>query len=712
VNGICTSTFKPFSALQVQTAAVPVPSGVPAITNAALYDWAERRYPQYFRGAAVDGSGTDYVYRFYPGTGNYIAVKAGEVTVSGTLTQGAVLLGGTLDSLAAVVSASSGDTWTCIHSSTVNCLGFDEAGVGLSAFGGLSAAVVADPLDAGNKVARLVKPATAETWAGATVRTDAATNTVATISFAAGSVVSLRMLSPAVGETIMLKVEGSTNGGTDLEAQATTGSANAWETLSFDFSKPTAGSYNAARSYRIVSVFPHYGAGVPSERVYHVDELSLRTTASLPADTGNTGTCFVTSLVNCQDFDGASMGLVPFGGLSASYTADPASAANGVVKLVKHAGGDVWAGTAVGPGSSAGTVTPVKFGAYRTVTLRVFSPAAGEKMMLKLENSVNYQTVYVEAVASTVGAGAWETLTFDFDKATAGTYDRNSVYDRTVLFPRPGVAVAADQIWYVDELALKTEDKLTGWNLVWADEFDTNGLPDAAKWDYDTERNAYGWYNNELQYYSRARLANSAVSAGKLNITAIRENLSGSVSDWGPSSEQFTSARLITRGKASWTYGFFEVRAKLPCSLGTWPAIWTLGTGGRWPEDGEIDIMEQRGISTADKAVVLGTIHDFASYNGLLGGVSQGSQITLADACTAFHNYQLTWNAQRIVMAVDDGNYFTYLNPGDGDVNKWPFDHPQYMLLNLAMGGVLGGPVPAGFVSDQMQVEYVRVYQK
>jgi len=251
---------------------------------------------------------------------------------------------------------------------------------------------------------------------------------------------------------------------------------------------------------------------------------------------------------------------------------------------------------------------------------------------------------------------------------------------------------------------------LAGWTLVWSDEFSTDGLPDATKWGYDTERNQLGWYNNEKQYYSAARLENTSVQNGMLTITARKESLTGAA-DYG--GQAYTSARLITRGKASWTYGFFEVRAKLPCSLGTWPAIWMLGTGGRWPEDGEIDIMEQKGFSIAEKTQVSGTIHTKAyNYFGGTLGVGRGASTTVADACTKFHNYQLTWSADKIEMAVDGVPYFEYFNPKDGNFDKWPFDRPQFMILNLAMGGDLGGTIPSNFVSDQMVVDYVRVYQR
>jgi len=249
-----------------------------------------------------------------------------------------------------------------------------------------------------------------------------------------------------------------------------------------------------------------------------------------------------------------------------------------------------------------------------------------------------------------------------------------------------------------------------GWTLVWSDEFDVDGLPDSSKWDYDTARNQAGWYNNERQYYSANRLENSSVQNGNLTITARKESLT-SAADYG--GQAYTSARLITRGKASWTYGLYEVRAKLPCSLGTWPAIWMLGTGGVWPDDGEIDIMEQKGFSTAEKARVSGTIHTKAyNYSGGALGVGQGSSSTVADACTAFHSYQLTWDKDKLVIGVDNISYFTYLKAASATYATWPFDKPQYLILNLAMGGDLGGAVPASFVSDQMVVDYVRVYQR
>jgi beta-glucanase (GH16 family) len=237
------------------------------------------------------------------------------------------------------------------------------------------------------------------------------------------------------------------------------------------------------------------------------------------------------------------------------------------------------------------------------------------------------------------------------------------------------------------------------YRLVWFDEFNLDGLPDATRWDYDTERNRLGWYNNELQYYASGRLENSQVSGGTLRITARRESLNGAA-DWG--GQRYTSARLITRGKAAWTYGYFEIRARLPCGRGTWPAIWTLGTGGVWPDDGELDIMEQVG---SNPTRVFGTVHTQVS-----GGPGTGGAVQVPDDCTAFHSYQMHWTADEIAMAIDGVVYYRYTNPRSGKA-RWPFDAPQYLLLNLAIGGVLGGTVDDSIFPVTMEIDHVRIWQ-
>ncbi|NJD06049.1 MAG: glycoside hydrolase family 16 protein [Methylococcaceae bacterium] len=240
-----------------------------------------------------------------------------------------------------------------------------------------------------------------------------------------------------------------------------------------------------------------------------------------------------------------------------------------------------------------------------------------------------------------------------------------------------------------------------GYRLVWSDEFNGRGLPAPSKWSYDTEANQSGWYNNELQYYAAANRHFSRRLKGKLLITARKQAMAGEP-DYG--GQQYSSARLITRDKASWTYGFFEIRAKLPCSLGTWPAIWLLGTEGDWPAGGEIDIMEHVGKTPG---IVYGTIHNTATA----GTSGDGGQIEVKTACRRYHNYQLTWTPQRLDIGVDGTIFHSYANDGSGSA-RWPFDRPQYLILNLAIGGDMAGPV----VDDdglpaKLAVEYVRVYQ-
>lgn len=238
--------------------------------------------------------------------------------------------------------------------------------------------------------------------------------------------------------------------------------------------------------------------------------------------------------------------------------------------------------------------------------------------------------------------------------------------------------------------------------LVWSDEFANDGLPDATKWVHETGRNKEGWYNNEKQYYSSPRLENARVHDGVLTITARKESRSNQP-DWG--GQAYSSTRLATLGKKDWTYGFFDIRAKLPCGKGTWPAIWMLGSGtGNWPAQGELDIMEWVG-SRPER--MFSTVHTTSGS----GGNGKGADAPVVDACNAFHNYQMYWTAQQIVFAVDGKVHFTYKNPGTG-VDAWPFDAPQFMILNVAIGGDLGGAVDDTIFPVQMDVEYVRVYQK
>jgi beta-glucanase (GH16 family) len=247
-----------------------------------------------------------------------------------------------------------------------------------------------------------------------------------------------------------------------------------------------------------------------------------------------------------------------------------------------------------------------------------------------------------------------------------------------------------------------------GYGLVWSDEFDTPGLPDPSKWKYDTSRNADGWFNNEKQYYAASREKNARVANGRLVIEAHSEDLSSAgLADWGK--QKYTSTRLITQGLGDWTYGFFEIRAKLACGRGTWPAIWMLPSNQsvKWPAGGEIDIMEHVGF---DPGVIHHSIHTSA-FN-FSRGTQKTSSHTVPDACDAMHKYQLLWTADFMVFGVDDQPKLLFRKESDKQA-RWPFDQPQHLLLNIAVGGNWGGQkgVDDAAFPAQMEVDYVRIYQ-
>jgi beta-glucanase (GH16 family) len=243
--------------------------------------------------------------------------------------------------------------------------------------------------------------------------------------------------------------------------------------------------------------------------------------------------------------------------------------------------------------------------------------------------------------------------------------------------------------------------------LAWSDEFDGTRL-DPRKWRYDISRNKLGWYNGELQYYADGRPENVRVENGRLIIEARREDLDPKkYPDWG--GQHYTSAKIATQGKAAWTYGFFEVRAKLPCARGTWPAIWMLPETGGWPDGGEIDIMEQVG---SQPEVVHATLHTALFVHSR--GTQRGAELNLPGSCSDFHLYQLDWRATSITIGVDGHAYMRVRNDQPGGRGAWPFDAPFHMILNLAMGG--GWAAARGMddaaLPQRMEVDYVRVWQR
>ena len=239
------------------------------------------------------------------------------------------------------------------------------------------------------------------------------------------------------------------------------------------------------------------------------------------------------------------------------------------------------------------------------------------------------------------------------------------------------------------------------YKMIWSDEFNYSGLPDSTLWKYDTEGNQHGWGNHESQIFTVDSLKNAHVSDGTLKITALNEK---------NGDKHFTSARL--NSVEAWQYGRIEVRAKLPDGRGTWPAIWMMPGGwsfndGNWPDVGEIDIMEHVG---SNAGVVHASAHS-KDYQWQKGTQKTGI-IEVPEATTDFHTYILEWNAQEMKTFVDDSLYFTYKNEGLG-VDKWPYDKPFYLILNVTVGGAWGAThgIDTAAFPQTMEVDYVRVYQ-
>ncbi len=232
---------------------------------------------------------------------------------------------------------------------------------------------------------------------------------------------------------------------------------------------------------------------------------------------------------------------------------------------------------------------------------------------------------------------------------------------------------------------------------VWEDNFSVNGAPDPSKWVFET--GGSGWGNNELQYYTSG--ANASVNGGNLSIDVKKENVSG---------REYTSSRMITKGKGDWLYGRFEIRAKLPKGRGTWPAIWMLSSDnvyGNWPASGEMDIMEHVGY---DPNNIHCSIHTSA-YNHTRGTQKTTSQV-VPGATDNFHVYRIDWTPYAVRGYIDGSKYFEFVNENTG-FTTWPFNKKFFLILNVAVGGDWGGAqgVDNTAFPTSMLVDYVKVYK-
>lgn len=408
------------------------------------------------------------------------------------------------------------------------------------------------------------------------------------------------------------------------------------------------------------------------------------------------------------DFSNGSDYFSTFANSSFAFTVNPQEPNNNVGQFFND-GSDPWQGFYID------LDTPIDLDQQQEITLSFyqFDPNV-HTIYVKLENGTNPD---VEVVQNTSGAGWSNGLLFDFSNATisgtANTVNATGTYNRLVILIDGGVALPGTYlIDNIDDGSEPTDphalDVIYN-DLVWSDEFDTNGAIDSNNWHHQTQLPAGGsWFNGEQQHYTN-RIENSFVDNGFLNINAVKE----SFTDQGET-KQYTSARL--NSKFAFTFGRVDVRAKLPFGDGTWPAIWTLGKnvnedGGfwdsqygtvGWPACGEIDIMEH-GLGTTNH--VSSALHTPSSY----GNTMNYQSYVLNDVANDYHVYSMNWSPDQITFLIDDVGFYTY-NPTVKDDSTWPFYEDQYLLLNVAMGGI-AGMIDPNFAESSMVIDYVRVYQ-
>ena len=351
-----------------------------------------------------------------------------------------------------------------------------------------------------------------------------------------------------------------------------------------------------------------------------------------------------------------------------------------------------------------------------TLSFYSFDPNS-HNILLKLENGTNPNVEVIETF-TVPSSSDWQTISFDFTDAINSSDGTNvsatGTYNRLVIiidheFFTPGTYLI-DNITDGTIPSDPSDLDVIYTDLVWYDEFDNNGAIDASKWHHQTiGPNGGQWYNGELQHYTN-RIDNSFVANGNLNIVAKSENFSQ-----GGINLNYTSARL--NSKFAFTYGRVDVRAKLPFGNGTWPAIWALGKNiiengaywdeqgfgtTSWPACGEIDVMEH-GLHATNE--VSSAIHTTSSSGNTVNTATN----MLSNVSENYHLYSMNWSPDQITFMIDGVGYYTYSPPIQNN-DTWTFNLEQYLLLNIAMGGI-AGEVDPGFSESSMVIDYVRVYQ-
>ncbi|WP_188405207.1 family 16 glycosylhydrolase [Psychroflexus salis] len=371
----------------------------------------------------------------------------------------------------------------------------------------------------------------------------------------------------------------------------------------------------------------------------------------------------------------------------------------------------------------------INLGTNTVFSFKIYVPSSGvtgnqpNQVSLKLQNNQipapwSTQTEIIKPII----LDEWQEVSFDFandnyinlSPDSPAPLNRNDL--NKVLIQINGENNTDEVLAYIDDFYFQgeesdeepVEDPIYD-ELVWADEFDGNGAIDFTKWHHQTvlPLNGNSWFNGEIQHYTN-RTDNSYLDNGELHIVAKNETFT----DQGITKD-YTSARL--NSKFAFTYGRVEVKAKLPTGVGTWPAIWMLGTNIEeigtywdnegfgttpWPACGEIDIMEHWGTN---QNYISSAMHTPSSFGGT---INHGGQV-IPTASTDYHVYTLEWFPNRMVFSVDDVVHYTY-QPNVYNADTWPFDKDQFILLNIA----IEPSIDSTFTESSMDIDYVRIYQE
>ena len=413
------------------------------------------------------------------------------------------------------------------------------------------------------------------------------------------------------------------------------------------------------------------------------------------------------------DFSDPLENFSGFDGSGFSTRTDPNNAGNTVGQFYND-GSSSWQGFTIG------LQRAIDLDFQKTISLSFygFDPNT-HTILLKLEDGENAN---VEVTQNVPSGGGWTTnITFDFSNAVLSndnsvTVNASGSYNRLTLFIDGGATIPGTYLLDdIDDGSEETDphelDVIYD-TLVWEDNFDTPGAVNPTNWHHQTQViiPGVGWANNEEQHYTNRTVNSFVDNSGNLNIVAIKE-------PWPDQglTKQYTSARL--NSKFAFTYGRVDVRAKLPSDNGTWPVIWTLGKNiyepgtfwhsdygtTSWPGCGEIDIMEH-GLGALNH--VSSALHTPSSS----GATVNTSGVNVSDVNANYHIYSMNWSPNQITFLVDGVGFYTY-NPSDKNDSTWPFYEDQFILLNLAMGGI-SGAIDSNFTQATMIVDYVRVYQE